>query len=202
VRWIVASWLLFHALSAPDSSNDSASAERAWKEASALARKLDEIKKNHAAGASESQLSKITLSQSEINSYLKLMPPKSVPAAIYDVRLRLTSGRIHLSARVDFDRIQSALLQASTFRPAAFLSGQMPVEISSQFDSANGFGSVVLDEVRLGPTLVSPEMVGRFVRSITRSSRNPDGFDILAPFRLPYSIRKIRLKSGRADLVF
>jgi hypothetical protein len=171
-------------------------------ETSSLAHKLRRIKRHVESDAKEDRLSRVTFTQTEINSYLKRLPELSASSGVSDIHLRLESGRVHLSARVDLDRMHAALSKSSASSPPALLSGQMPIEISGRFDSADGFGAVVLDEVRLGPTLVSPEVVARFTRSLTRSSRNPDGVDILSPFRLPYSIRRIRLKAGKAVLDF
>jgi hypothetical protein len=36
----------------------------------------------------------------------------------------------------------------------------------------------------------------------TRKPDNPEGVDISAPFRLPYSVRRVRLEPGRAFLDF
>jgi hypothetical protein len=40
------------------------------------------------------------------------------------------------------------------------------------------------------------------VATATRSPRYPSGWDIHAPFRLPYSARRVRLEPGRAVLEF
>jgi hypothetical protein len=40
------------------------------------------------------------------------------------------------------------------------------------------------------------------VVSSTRSEKYPDGFDIHAPVRLPYSVNRVRIEPGKATLEF
>ena len=42
----------------------------------------------------------------------------------------------------------------------------------------------------------------QLVLSATKNDANPEGFDIHAPFRLPYSVNRLRLEPGRALLDF
>jgi len=44
--------------------------------------------------------------------------------------------------------------------------------------------------------------VEQIVASATRKPSNPEGFDIHAPFRLPYSVNRVRLETARAFLDF
>ena len=44
--------------------------------------------------------------------------------------------------------------------------------------------------------------IERIVTSSTRNAQNPEGFDINAPFRFPYTLRRVRLEPGRALLEF
>ncbi|MBN2370389.1 MAG: hypothetical protein JXO72_07870 [Vicinamibacteria bacterium] len=176
--------------------------EQSREDANSLERKLRAIKRHDEGADTSSRLSSVTLTQAEINSYLSSPTAMGMLAGVSDVCLRLESGRIHLSARVDLTRIHDTFSSLTVSHPAVSLSGPMPVEISGTIDSADGFGAVSLDAIQLGPAIVSSEVAGRFVRLITRSARNPQGIDILSPFRLPFSIRKINLKTGRAVLFF
>jgi hypothetical protein len=45
-------------------------------------------------------------------------------------------------------------------------------------------------------------LLHQIVSSTTKTEDLPDGFDIRAPFRLPYSLRQVRIEPGRAYLDF
>ena len=47
-----------------------------------------------------------------------------------------------------------------------------------------------------------PPRTAQMVATATRSPRYPNGWDIHAPFRLPYAARRVRLEPGRAVLEF
>ena len=49
---------------------------------------------------------------------------------------------------------------------------------------------------------VPTSVLGQLVLSATKSEANPEGVDITAPFRLPYSVNRLRLQPGRALLDF
>ena len=45
-------------------------------------------------------------------------------------------------------------------------------------------------------------VLAQIVSTSTRNSQNPSGFDINAPFKLPYAVRSVRFEPGKAFLEF
>jgi hypothetical protein len=86
--------------------------------------------------------------------------------------------------------------------PLSYLSGVVPAEFSLKLDSANGFGTVALESVTLGPVSVPVSVVEQIISHNTKNVENPEGVDIHAPFRLPYAIKRVRLQPGRAVVEF
>jgi hypothetical protein len=93
-------------------------------------------------------------------------------------------------------------VESDSFSPLSFLSGDVPVEASGRLRGKDGFGQVEWDAVYVSSIRVPIAALDQMVRSATKSEKNPDGFDILAPFRLPYSVNRLRLEPGRAFLDF
>jgi hypothetical protein len=76
------------------------------------------------------------------------------------------------------------------------------VDLKAQLPSRDGMGKFVVEEVRLGGVSLPVSLLQQVVLSATRNKDNPGGIDLSAPFRLPYSVRQVRLEPGRAWLDF
>jgi hypothetical protein len=139
------------------------------------------------------------ITEGELNSYINLILAPRLPPGLSNARFALRGGRIELAARVDLDRVK-ATVGTSAWSPLALLSGQVPLEMKGRLKSAARFGSFELEEVRLGPMMIPVALLQQLVAGTTRTQRNPQGFDILAPFRLPYALRRVRVQTGRALL--
>jgi hypothetical protein len=78
----------------------------------------------------------------------------------------------------------------------------VPIELSGKLVNADGFGTIELDSAYVASIRVPISVVEQMVVSSTRNNRYPDGFDIHAPFRLPYSVSRVRIEPGKATLEF
>jgi hypothetical protein len=74
------------------------------------------------------------------------------------------------------------------------------IEIAARLRSDGGFGTFEIEDIRIGPVMIPSSLLAQLVASSTRTQRNPAGFDILSPFRLPYGLKKVRVLAGRASL--
>jgi hypothetical protein len=120
---------------------------------------------------------------------------------LHDVDFQLEADRLVARAAVDLEKVKEALNANSIFNPLSLLTGTMPIEAKGRLkNKEDGFGAFEIEDVRLGPMLVPPSLLHQLVASATRTSQNPQGFDILAPFRFPYALRKVRLQQGKALL--
>ena len=54
----------------------------------------------------------------------------------------------------------------------------------------------------MGGIRLPAALVAQLVAQATRSAKDPAGFDLLAPFPLPWTARSVRLESGRAIVEF
>jgi hypothetical protein len=141
----------------------------------------------------------MTVTEGELNSYINLLLAPRFPAGLIDPRFALRGGSIELAARVDLDRVK-AKAGTSAWSPLALLSGQVPLEIRGRLKNDARFGTFELEEIRLGPMMIPPALLQQLVLGATRTKRHPQGYDILAPFRLPYALRRVRVQMGRAQL--
>jgi hypothetical protein len=170
-----------------------------WEQANSLARKLEDIEKRRMEKRSKPQT--VLFTQGEVNSYLNLAYGPKLPKGVSGVDVRLERDRMTLKGLVNIDRVKGKV-EGGTFSPLSFLSGDVPVEASGRLRGKDGFGQVEWEAVYVSSIRVPISALEQMVRSATKSEKNPEGFDILAPFRLPYSVNRLRLEPGRAFLDF
>jgi hypothetical protein len=172
-----------------------------WHQAESLRAKVHELERRRrlAKTPKPPKHPPMVVTEDELNSYINLILQPKLPPGLSDVKFALRKGDIDLTARLDLDRVK-AVVGTSAWSPLALLSGQVPVEIKGRLKSDARFGTFELDDVRLGPMMIPPALLHQLVASSTRTKRQPQGFDILAPFRLPYGLRRVRVHTGRARL--
>ena len=172
-----------------------------WAEAEALDRKLAEIEQRRAAPGRKSKTETVTVTESELNSYLNLTLGPKIPKEVKDLQVRLEHERLQATGMVDLDQVKSKVA-ASSWNPLLMLSGYVPVLLRGRFVNRDGFGSIIWEDVRVNAWSVPIGLLEQMVARSTRKPDNPEGVDISAPFRLPYSVRRVRLEPGRAFLEF
>jgi hypothetical protein len=131
---------------------------------------------------------------------LTLGPP--IPQGLTDLALRFEKDRVSATGNVDLARIPIKGAGTSGLGALAYLGGVVPVELTAKLTSQDGFGTVVPEEVRIASIPLASSVVAQIVASATKTRDNPEGFDILSPFRLPYQAKRIRLAPGKAFLEF
>ena len=172
-----------------------------WDLANSLSRKLEAIERRRTEKARKSQT--VLFTQGEVNSYLNLVYAEKLPRGVRDVEVRLDRDRILAKGLVNIDRVKGKVGESSRgFGPLSFLSGDVPVEITGKLIAKDGFGQVTWESVYLASMRMPTSMLEQLVQSATKSESNPEGVDISAPFRLPYSVNRLRLEPGRALLDF
>jgi hypothetical protein len=166
-----------------------------WDEADSLARKLEALE--HPTGKPIAS-PQVLVTETELNSYINLSLAPQIPPGVSDLDVRIEQDRLAAKALVDLERVRGQLPPMGAFNPISYLSGQVPVEVRGRFPNSEGFGTLQVEEVRLGGFSVPIAMVAQLVASATRNRDNPQGFDIQSPFRLPYSVKRVRLQPGKA----
>jgi hypothetical protein len=137
--------------------------------------------------------SSVSVFESELNSYVRFALAEKIPHGLRDLRIVLRDGRLELRGLANLAEFSE--LKEKAVGGAAllnFLGGEMPVEIVADFKSDRGFGQFEVLSAQVGPLPLSPAMVSDIVARATVDAAHPLGFDIRAPFRLPYSARRIR----------
>jgi hypothetical protein len=173
-----------------------------WAAADSLAAKLAEIERVAAKRKQGRVRPSVPVSAAELNSYLNLTLGPKVPPELSEVIFAIEAGRLAGTGLVDLDRLKAKAPPQGPWSPLSFLSGRVAVDLKAQLPSRDGMGNFVVDEVRLGGVSLPVSLLQQVVLSATRNKANPGGFDLSAPFRLPYSVRQVRLEPGRAWLDF
>jgi hypothetical protein len=177
---------------APPANSPAAAAE-------SLARKLTAIEAKKRAKVRKPET--VVVTEHELNSYLNLKLGADMPTGVSDVQVSMQRERLEATGQIDLDKLDLKKGQ-SPFSPLALLSGKVPVLLRGRLQSLNGFGNVQIEEVQLATIPVPLSVLERLVANSTRNAQNPQGFDINAPFRFPYQVRRVRIEPGRALLDF
>jgi hypothetical protein len=188
--------------SAPDAERPAAPAGLSWIQADELDRKLHRLEKRFKKGEAEN--GSMALTEGEINSYVNLTLASDLPQGVSDLRVRLERDRVLVRGRVDMEKVKERVqMPSGGFSPLALLGGEVPIEVEGRIASPEqGFGSFEVEAVRIASVPVPSSLVEQLVAQSTRKPSQPEGFDLRSPFRLPYSLKRLRIQPGRALLDF
>jgi len=182
-----------------DPVRPAAPAGLSWEDADAVAQAVARVERRLKAGKPASR-EPIVLTERQVNSYVNLSLAALIPPGLTGLELGLLKDRLQARGVLDLDRVKSKLPQGAGL--LAFLSGTVPVELRGRFTSANGTGQVEVEEALVAGISLPPSLLGQIVSQSTRSEKKPQGIDILAPFPLPFTARRVRLEPGRALVEF
>lgn len=167
--------------------------------ADALDVKLEAIDKRQKNGRT-ARPETVEISESELNSYVGLKV--KMPEGVTDVAVHLDRERVAATALVDLEKVQTKPASGS-WNPMSLLGGRVAVSVRGKLvNQDDGFASIEFEEIKLGALALPASALEQIVLSATKTAENPLGLDILSPFRLPYSMRRVRLQPGRAFLDF
>jgi hypothetical protein len=170
-----------------------------WAESDSLEQKLLSFEKR----GRNAPPGTVSVTEGEINSYLNLSMAGKLPAGLQNPEFHFDKDRVDLTADVDFDQVRRTLPPTSALNPLSYLGGRLGLTLKGHMETKQeGFGSFEFEQARLGPVSLPTQLLAQSVASFTKTPQNPQGFDILAPFRLPYSLKHVRLQAGHAVLEF
>ena len=147
--------------------------------------------------------SPVDVSESELNSYVRFALAEKVPRGLREVRIVIRQGRLELRGLAnlsEFSELKQKAASAASF--LSLLGGEMAVEVVADFKSDRGFGQFELLTAQIGPVPLSASVVSDIVARATTDATRPNGFDIRAPFRLPYSAKRIRPQQALATIEY
>lgn len=191
-------------LAAPAWGNDAPAPARAplsWAEAQSLGRKLERIEKRNQAKGKRGRKT-VLVTQGELNSYLNLAFASQMLPGLSDVDFRLEVERIHARGLLDLERVRGNVPTPPPLSPLAYLRGKVPIELAGRLETRDGYGTIEVEEASIASVPVPVSFLEQIVSSTTKSASDPDGFDIHAPFRLPYAVNRVRVERARAFLDF
>lgn len=169
-----------------------------WQDADSLDRKLQSFEKRVPGTPGSVQVTEV-----EINSYLNLSLAGRMPVGLADVEVHLDKDRLRATGQVDLDQAKKYLPPMGGMNPLSFLGGRVNIELQGRLlTQTEGFGSLDFELARLGPVALPASVIARCVAGATRTQQNPQGFDMLSPFRLPYALKRVRVQPGKAVLDF
>ena len=169
--------------------------------AQAMVEKLASLEKR-AKLAKPPRKAPMSVSESEINSYLNLTRGGEMPRGLSSVMVRFERDRLMARGMLDLDQLRGRdQLPEGLDGLLGFLSGKVPVEVTGRLRIVGeGVGTFAIDDARLATFPVPVTVIERLVVWATTSAASPQGFDVHSPFRLPYALRRVRLEPGRALL--
>jgi hypothetical protein len=172
-----------------------------WEDADQVAETVERLERRLKAGKPASR-EPITVSERQVNSYVTLALGSKLPASVSGLSFRFEPERLAASGMLDLDAVKDKLPKTGASTLLSFLGGTVPVTVKGRFRGASGQGQVVVEEATVGGISLPPSMLAQIVAQSTRSATKPAGFDLLAPFPLPWTARSVRLESGRAVVEF
>lgn len=185
----------------PASVRPPAPAGLSWEDADELARTVTRMERRLRTGRAPAD-EPVVVTERQLNSYVNLSLAGLLPAGVSGLQLRLLKDRLGAEAQVDLDQVKGRLPPGATSGMLAFLSGVVPVELQGRLLAANGTGRVEIEQASVGGVSLPASLVAQMVSLSTRNAKRPQGFDILAPFPLPWTARDVRLEPGRARVSF
>jgi hypothetical protein len=175
----------------------SAPAGLSWEDADYVTGTLARIERRLGAGKPASR-QPIVVTERQLNSYVRLAA--KLPPAVTNVELGLQKDTLLARGTLDLDQVKSRMPQGAGL--LALLSGTVPVELRGRLWSAEGKGRLEVEQATVAGISLPASLVAEIVSQSTRNAQRPQGFDMLAPFPLPYTARRVRLEPGRALVEF
>jgi hypothetical protein len=145
----------------------------------------------------------VNVFESELNSYVRYALAPKVPKGLSEIRIILRENRLELRGLANLAEFQELKDKAAGAGSLlGLLGGEMAVEVVADFKSDRGFGQFEIVSAQVGPMPLSAGLVADIVARATVDAAHPNGFDIRAPFRLPYSAKRIRPQQAMATVEY
>jgi len=168
-----------------------------WEDADYVTGTIARIERRLGAGKPASR-EPIVVTERQLNSYVRLAA--KLPPALTNVEIGLQKDALLARGTLDLDQVKSKMPQGAGL--LGFLSGTVPVQLTGRFWGAEGTGRVEVEQATVAGISLPASLVAQIVSQSTKSPERPQGFDIFAPFPLPYTARRVRLEPGRALVEF
>jgi len=140
-----------------------------------------------------------TLTEAEINSYMRLKIAGEFPAGVLEPYLTgLGDGRITASAVVDLDAVSKSGSGGGLGR---MLGGRLPLTITGTLRGRGGNAIFEFESASISGIPVPKMLLQQVVGHYSRSTDRPAGVNLDAPFPLPSGIRQLDVGLHQVVLV-
>jgi hypothetical protein len=145
---------------------------------------------------------RITITESEVNSYLVYEARDQIPVGVVDPSITaIGPGRLSARAVVDLDAVRKQKAPTSLLDPMNYLMGRLAVTAVGTLKTANGVGRIELESSSVGSIPIPKILLQEIVSYYSRSAQKPGGIGLDDPFPLPSRIREIQVDRGQAIIV-
>jgi hypothetical protein len=145
---------------------------------------------------------RITVTESEVNSYLVYEARDQIPVGVVDPSITtIGPGRLSGRAVVDLDAVRKQKAPTSLLDPMNYLMGRLAVTAVGTLRTANGVGRFELESSSVGSIPIPKILLQEIVSYYSRTAQKPAGISLDDPFPLPASIREIQVERGQAIIV-
>lgn len=142
-----------------------------------------------------------SLSEREMNAYLKLVLQTQLPKGVIDPAAVLVGrGQFAVRAVFDLDAVRGPADRGMT-DPMRYLGGRVPVSIDCILRTRAGHGTLEFRSAMLNDLPVPKFVVQELVSYATRSADYPQGFQFDEPFALPANILELEVNRGEAVVI-
>ena len=172
-----------------------------WEEADFVAATVARVERRLAAGRPASRQA-IVVTERQLNSYVNLSLAARIPPGVSGLGFRFEKDRVGARAMLDLDRLKGQLPEGGAPSLLAFLGGTVPAEIRGRLPNEGGKGRIEVEQASVAGVSLPASVLAEVVAMATRSERRPRGLDLLAPFDLPWTARRVRFEPGRATFEF
>ena len=157
---------------------------------------------NDRAAKPSSVARRITVTESEVNSYLVYEARDQIPVGVVDPSITVIGpGRLSARAVVDLDAVRKQKAPTSLLDPMNYLMGRLAVTAVGTLKTANGVGRIELESSSVGSVPIPKILLQEIVSYYSRSAEKPAGISLDDPFPLPARIREIQVERGQAIIV-
>jgi hypothetical protein len=170
------------------------------REAALLKQKVATI--NDRAAKPSNVARRITVTESEVNSYLVYEARDQIPVGVVDPSITVIGpGRLSARAVVDLDAVRKQKAPTSLLDPMNYLMGRLAVTAVGTLKTNNGIGRIELESSSVGSVPIPKILLQEIVSYYSRSAEKPAGISLDDPFPLPARIREIHVDRGQAIIV-
>ena len=159
--------------------------------------KIDRLIENGA----KSPVSALTtaFTEDEVNHILAVRMKEMMPNGLSDPHVTLVgNGALVARVFVDMDEYKRRRKGRGGLGPLTLMSGKLPVTAQGTLQTQEGQGRFKLHGAEVNGIPLPAPLVREMITSLSRSRRNPEGYDIEKPFALPANIRNVIINPNEA----